>query len=207
MPRSSGSRYPWPVVFPRLANMCYAHRMTHLPATVQAIIKSVAAEYHVATQAIRSTTRSQPIARARQVCMYVMRETLGLSYPAIGRAFVRDHSTVIHACRSVVRRLGHDTKAQRAVAAANDAVNRVRGGEARAIAIADVDTPELDAVAWAQACRVAMMTPLSAPELYAQLVDARHRHGHLEDTQVIDAVQVQRVAGRSPAHWVAALRR
>lgn len=40
-------------------------------------------------------------ARARHVAMWLCRELLKLSYPVIGEAFGRDHTTVLQACRHV----------------------------------------------------------------------------------------------------------
>ena len=43
-------------------------------------------------------SRKQPLARQRQIAMYVCREHTGLSLPKIGAAFGgRDHTTVMHA--------------------------------------------------------------------------------------------------------------
>ena len=49
--------------------------------------------------------------RGRQLGMYLTRELTSLSLAGIARAFNRDHSTVIHAIRSVEGRLepGSDT--------------------------------------------------------------------------------------------------
>ena len=45
--------------------------------------------------------RTEPLASWRRVAMYLVREHTDLSYPAIGRLFHRDHSTVFAAVRSV----------------------------------------------------------------------------------------------------------
>ena len=45
--------------------------------------------------------RTQPLASWRQVAMYLVREHTDLSYPAIGRVFNRDHSTVVYAVSMV----------------------------------------------------------------------------------------------------------
>jgi chromosomal replication initiator protein len=61
------------------------------------IVDVVAKRYGVQPEALTSDRRTQPEAMARQVAMRLIREMLGVSYPEIGRAFNRDHSTVIHA--------------------------------------------------------------------------------------------------------------
>ncbi len=45
-------------------------------------------------------SRLRPLARPRQVAMFLARET-GASFPVIARHFQRDHTTVLHACRVV----------------------------------------------------------------------------------------------------------
>lgn len=45
--------------------------------------------------------RYADVVRARHEVWYAVRQTLGFSYPHIGRIFGVDHSTVLHACRRV----------------------------------------------------------------------------------------------------------
>ena len=51
----------------------------------------------------------------RQVAMYLAREVAKLSLPAIGAAFGRDHSTVLHACRKIELSLRDDAKLKRTI--------------------------------------------------------------------------------------------
>ena len=44
----------------------------------------------------------------RQLAMYLCRRLLGASFPQLGEAFARDHSTVIHAVTVTERRLKED---------------------------------------------------------------------------------------------------
>ena len=61
-----------------------------------------------------STSRIAPVARARQLAMYLSRELTDLSLPAIASAFNRrDHTTVIHAIRRVEERIARDAKLTR----------------------------------------------------------------------------------------------
>ena len=51
---------------------------------------------------LKSKRRTQDLARARQIAMYLAREMTGASLNQIGRAFGgRDHSTVAHACQKI----------------------------------------------------------------------------------------------------------
>ncbi len=68
------------------------------PLTADAIIGCVARYYGITVADLTSSSRRQPLARQRQVAMYVCREHTGLSLPRIGAAFGgRDHTTVMHA--------------------------------------------------------------------------------------------------------------
>jgi len=52
--------------------------------------------------------RISRIARVRQAAMYVARQMTGLSFPEIGRRFNRDHTTVLHGYRRVLKLLPSD---------------------------------------------------------------------------------------------------
>ena len=53
--------------------------------------------------------RPQDVALARQVAMYLARELTGASLVSIGLHFAgRDHSTVIHACRTIEKKMEED---------------------------------------------------------------------------------------------------
>lgn len=56
-----------------------------------------------------SHRRARRVARPRQVAMYLAREMTPLSLPAIGRHFGnRDHTTVLHACQTILKLMGGD---------------------------------------------------------------------------------------------------
>ncbi len=68
------------------------------PLTAESIISTVSEYYEIPQTEMIGTSRRQPLARQRQVAMYVCREHTGLSLPKIGASFGgRDHTTVIHA--------------------------------------------------------------------------------------------------------------
>jgi chromosomal replication initiator protein len=69
-----------------------------------AIQAAVTDQLGVSLNALLSPSRSAPVARARQIAMYLTRELTDLSLPAIAKAFKRrDHTTVMHAVRKVER--------------------------------------------------------------------------------------------------------
>ena len=71
------------------------------PVTVEKIIEEVARSYNVSESDIISNRKTAKLALARQVAMYIARQTTDLSYNAIGEKFGRDHSTVLYNCNRV----------------------------------------------------------------------------------------------------------
>jgi chromosomal replication initiator protein len=70
--------------------------------TIDAIQKTVADYYKIKVSDMYSKKRTRAIARPRQVAMWLAKELTPVSYPAIGEAFGgRDHTTVLHACRTI----------------------------------------------------------------------------------------------------------
>ena len=71
------------------------------PIKIETIISEVANTYNVSENDILSNRRTASLARARQVAMYIARETTGLSFKQIGENFGKDHSTVLYNVRQV----------------------------------------------------------------------------------------------------------
>jgi chromosomal replication initiator protein len=70
--------------------------------SIEQIQKTVADYYKIKTNEMHSRKRTRSITRPRQVAMWIAKELTAMSLPAIGEAFGgRDHTTVIHACRTV----------------------------------------------------------------------------------------------------------
>ena len=75
---------------------------------IQTIVEAVADGYGLHPREIYGGRREQPIAEARQVAMHLARMLTRHSFPAIGRAFGRDHTTVQYAARSISGRMTSD---------------------------------------------------------------------------------------------------
>jgi chromosomal replication initiator protein len=78
--------------------------------SIENIQKTVADFYRLKVVELLSKKRTRAIARPRQVAMCLARELTQLSLPEIGNAFGgRDHSTVLHACKTVesLRNMDH----------------------------------------------------------------------------------------------------
>jgi len=70
--------------------------------TLEFIQKTVADYYKIKVADMYSQKRTRAIARPRQVAMWLAREITPHSLPEIGDAFGgRDHTTVLHACRTI----------------------------------------------------------------------------------------------------------
>ena len=82
--------------------------------TLDEIVRSVTRHFGLGPNDLAARRRTKKVAEARQIAMYLMRELAGASYPAIGSHLGgRDHSTVIHACRTVIRRRDEDPRFRR----------------------------------------------------------------------------------------------
>ncbi|HLQ02016.1 MAG TPA: chromosomal replication initiator protein DnaA [Burkholderiales bacterium] len=79
--------------------------------TVDNIQKTVAEYYKIKVSDMHSKKRSRHVARPRQLAMALAKDLTQMSLPDIGDAFGnRDHTTVLHACRTIatLREKNHD---------------------------------------------------------------------------------------------------
>ena len=78
--------------------------------TVEDVLRAVCGYFNLKVAEIKSPRRHRTVAFPRQIAMYLCRNRLGLTYPAIGERFGgKDHSTVISACRKIQDLVEHDT--------------------------------------------------------------------------------------------------
>jgi chromosomal replication initiator protein len=84
-------------------------RTQEIKPDIEVIQKTVADFFHIRLADLKSKKRTQHIAFCRQVAMYLCRKMTDSSFPAIGEAFARDHSTVIHAHNLIARRIANDS--------------------------------------------------------------------------------------------------
>ena len=72
--------------------------------TVDKIQNVVSNYFNIALTDMLSQRRSRPLARPRQIAMYLAKKMTSRSLPEIGRRFAnRDHTTVIHAVKTINR--------------------------------------------------------------------------------------------------------
>src|SRR5688500_6664382 len=78
--------------------------------SVEGIQKTVAEYFKIRVSDMHSKKRSRNVARPRQVAMALAKDLTQMSLPEIGEAFGnRDHTTVLHACRTIASLRKQDT--------------------------------------------------------------------------------------------------
>ena len=86
-----------------------AVKMDDKPLTVDDILEKVCVHYNVTTAQINSKSRKRDYVVARQVSMYLAQKYTKMPASRIGRLVGnRDHSTVIHSCAQIEKRLQVD---------------------------------------------------------------------------------------------------
>lgn len=81
------------------------HSLEPPAITVVEIIERVAAIRGVTVDALRSQDRAQRISHFRSEAVYLARKLTPLSFPDLGEAFERDHSTIVHAHDLIAKRV------------------------------------------------------------------------------------------------------
>ena len=94
-----------------------AVRIVEKELTVEDIVQSTCDYYHVKGESIYTSSRKRDIVLARQVAMYLTHKHLpNLSLARIGQCIgSKDHSTVLHACRTIEEQIGVDKAVELAV--------------------------------------------------------------------------------------------
>jgi chromosomal replication initiator protein len=99
------------------------------PITVEMVQAEVAREFGCHVNDLRGARRTQDIAFARHIAMYLARDLTEASLPQIGERFGgRDHSTVLYAVNKIERQLadGHDHQLQDLVAVVGERLRASR---------------------------------------------------------------------------------
>lgn len=83
--------------------------------SVEQILKSVAAVFEVRVSDLKGSGRTKEIALPRQVAMYLAREMINESLMMLGATFGKTHSTILHACRNIEKKVAIDETLQRQI--------------------------------------------------------------------------------------------
>ena len=100
---SAGMRLQGAAITVEFARQTLRDMLAHYErkVTIDNIMATVAKYYNIPTKDLRSPRRSRMLARPRQVAMALARELTEHSLPDIGKAFEKDHTTVLHADRKI----------------------------------------------------------------------------------------------------------
>ncbi len=80
---------------------------THI--TISEIQKICARHFEISVSDLKSKSRTKPLVVARQSAMFMIKKHLDKSLVEIGRAFGKDHTTVINSLRRIESQLGKDS--------------------------------------------------------------------------------------------------
>lgn len=78
--------------------------------TIDNIMGTVSKYFNIQQKELRSPRRNRSLARPRQIAMSLARELTQHSLPEIGAAFEKDHTTVLHACRTIAKLREEDSR-------------------------------------------------------------------------------------------------
>lgn len=83
--------------------------------SVEQIIKSVATIFQVRVSDLKGSGRAKEIALPRQVAMYLALKLIKESLQTLGNYFGRTHSTLLHACKNIEKKLASDETLRRQI--------------------------------------------------------------------------------------------
>lgn len=83
--------------------------------SIEQILKSVASVFQVSVHDLKGLDRSKDIALPRQVAMYLAKEMINESLMMLGISFGKKHSTVLHACKNIEKKVATDEHLRRQI--------------------------------------------------------------------------------------------
>lgn len=86
--------------------------------TIESIQTAVAKHFRLKPSDFKSNSKQRSVARPRQIAMYLIRKYTSLGFKEIGQFFGgRDHTTIMHACREIEKKIEADPEIKDAVEA------------------------------------------------------------------------------------------
>lgn len=93
-------------------------------ATPEVILSTIAENFHLSIEELKSNSRRREISWARQIGMYLMRHHTDLSLPRIGDEFGgKDHTTVIYSCDKITQLQESDRALAQTLRQLSDRIN------------------------------------------------------------------------------------
>lgn len=83
--------------------------------SVEQILKSVGTIFQVKISDLKGNNRTKDIALPRQVAMYLAKEMINESLIMLGAAFGKTHSTILHACKAIEKKVAVDDHLKRQI--------------------------------------------------------------------------------------------
>jgi chromosomal replication initiator protein len=86
--------------------------------TIESIQAAVAKHFRLKSADFKSNSKQRSVARPRQIAMFLIRKYTSLGFKEIGHYFGgRDHTTIMHACREIEKKIEADHEIKEAVEA------------------------------------------------------------------------------------------
>jgi len=77
--------------------------------TIESIQSVVSKHFRLKPSDFKSNSKLRSIARPRQIAMFLIRKYTNLGFKEIGQYFGgRDHTTIMHACREIEKKIEQD---------------------------------------------------------------------------------------------------
>lgn len=83
--------------------------------SVEQILKSVATIFQVRVTDLKGSVRTKEIVLPRQVAMYLAKEMISESLMMLGASFGKTHSTILHACKNIEKKVTTDDMLRRQI--------------------------------------------------------------------------------------------
>jgi chromosomal replication initiator protein len=95
-----------------------------ISVTIDKIFTAVSKIYNIPADVIRGKKRTDEVANARHICIYLLRTLTDYSLSSIGSIFSRDHTTVLSSIRKIEKEISDN---QNFEAEINDMIKDVKG--------------------------------------------------------------------------------
>ena len=83
--------------------------------SIEQILKSVAAVFQVRVSDLKGTARTKEVALPRQVAMYLACRMINGTLQALSDSFGKTHSTILHACKSIEKKVSNNETLRRQI--------------------------------------------------------------------------------------------
>jgi len=95
-------------------------------ATPTQVIRAVSSFFEISPNDLLGRSRNKEFVEPRQICMYLLRDLLSMSYPDIAsRVGKRDHTTAIYACKKVAGNLENDHELNQKMILIKEEMNKI----------------------------------------------------------------------------------